>query len=639
MVIAAILHDVVEDTPRTLENVHELFGQDVADLVNGLTKIDKIREENLIPSTKTDEKLIKSALTFQKMLIASINDIRILVIKLCDRVHNMYTLYALPVEKQKRIAEETLVVYAPIAHRLGISKIKNILEDRSFFYIFPHDYAKIERYLTDNRQSQRLKLNDFISRLVDLLHQNGFQEEDYVIQSRVKHHYSIYAKMQKKGVSIDEILDLLAVRIITDNVMECYKILGVLHTHFRPLVARFKDYIALPKDNGYQTIHTTLFDRDFIFEVQIRTQAMQQTAELGVAAHWKYKSGGLEPKLEWLQAIQHHSDNIEDFYELAKNDLFSEEIAVYSPQGDVYTLPSGATALDFAYAVHTHIGSHAKIAYINKERRPLLTELKNGDMVRIEVGEQEIIRCTWQNAVKTSRARHHIKTECAHKIKEIDKKTSVNILTHIFKTSKREVLSWIEEENLGESLYKIPYKNNLLHEVVTRLKGRKRRALTFNRYTVKKYHFLNIDIYANTHVSETGFDYCCHPKQGDEIVAFYKKGKAIIHHKMCENAHKEIDANLPMLKAEWEHRGINTFKLVVTLENKQGALANFVTFLAKENVNIISIQIDSSNVDLTRYCEVEAEFPQKSINKTRIKLEKLFKVIDFVSTVDAYNVK
>ena len=190
-----------------------------------------------------------------------------------------------------------------------------------------------------------------------------------------------------------------------------------------------------------------------------------------------------------------------------------------------------------------------------------------------------------------------------------------------------------------ELITKIPYKNNVLSEVVTKLKGRKKRGLSFTRYTIKRYHFGNMDVYSNYTIGEVGFDYCCHPKLGDEIVAFYKKGKAIIHHKMCENAHKDIDTNVPMLKAEWETRGINTYKLVVTLENKQGALANFVTFLAKENVNIISIEIDNSNVDYKRYCEVEAEFPQKNFKKIKAKLELQFKVIDFVSTVDAYNIK
>ena len=223
MIIASILHDTVEDTQTNIQDINNLFGQDIANLVDGLTKIDRIREENLIPSSKTDEKLIKSALTFQKILIASIKDIRILVIKLCDRVHNMCTLEALPPHKQKRIAEETLVVYAPIAHRLGISKIKNILEDKSFFYIFPQEYQKIETYLQEHKESLKLKINSFVSKVVDILQKNGFKKDDLLIQSRIKHHYSIYSKMQKKGVNIDEILGLLAIRIITQDIIDCYK--------------------------------------------------------------------------------------------------------------------------------------------------------------------------------------------------------------------------------------------------------------------------------------------------------------------------------------------------------------------------------------------------------------------------------
>jgi RelA/SpoT family (p)ppGpp synthetase len=298
MIVASILHDTVEDTTINIADIYNIFGEDIANLVDGLTKIDRIREENLIPSSKTDEKLIKSALTFQKILIASIKDIRILVIKLCDRIHNIFTLNALPPHKQKRIAEETLVVYAPIAHRLGISKIKNALEDKSFFYIFPQEYQKIDTYLQKHEESLKLKINSFVSKVVDILQKNGFKKDDLLIQSRIKHHYSIYSKMQKKGVNIDEILDLLAIRIIAQDTIDCYKILGILHTHFRPLIARFKDYIALPKDNGYQTIHTTLFDKSYVFEVQIRTKSMHYTAEFGVAAHWKYKEGGLSPKLD-----------------------------------------------------------------------------------------------------------------------------------------------------------------------------------------------------------------------------------------------------------------------------------------------------------------------------------------------------
>jgi GTP diphosphokinase / guanosine-3',5'-bis(diphosphate) 3'-diphosphatase len=636
MIIAAVLHDVVEDTDITLDEIRDSYGDDVAHLVDGLTKIVQIREENLIPSSVIDEKLIQSALTFQKILIASIKDIRVLVIKLCDRLHNILTLNALKPDKQKRIAEETLVVYAPIAHRLGISKLKNILENRSFYYIFPKEYNQIADYLSTNEQSIRLKLNTFASKIVDLLHQNGLTSENFEIQSRIKHHYSIYSKMQRKGISIDEVLDLLAVRVITKTLKECYLILGILHIHFKPLIARFKDYIALPKDNGYQTIHTTLFDENAIFEIQIRTQEQHQTAELGVAAHWKYKNGGLTPKLEWLQAIQHNSDDIENFYELAKNDLFSEEIAVYSPQGEVFTLPLGATALDFAYAIHTEVGAHAQSAQINKESKPLLTELHSGDMIKIKLAKHPITRCTWINAVKTSKAKHHMKTECAQKLREIDKFTGFNILLSIFKATPQILGAWLKEENLNHHLEKILYNNNLLIDIIMQLESHQKTFLKIKSYKLKPYTFNNIIIYSKYSIGKVEFDYCCHPKSGDDIVVFYKKGKAIIHHKLCDFAHTKIMDNEPMLKGEWIKEGITTYKMVVSLENQQGALANFINFLAKSHANILSLELGKSKHDYAQYCELLAEFQEKSLQTTKEKLQQRYKVIEFTSAKDAY---
>ena len=290
MVQAALLHDVVEDTSFTIEDLEVAFGDDVAHMVEGLTKIVEIRDEELVPSG-SDERLINSALTFRKMLIASIKDVRVLVIKLCDRLHNMLTLDALGEEKQKRIAEETLVVYAPIAHRLGISRLKNHLEDLSFKYIYPEDYTKIDTYIQSNAQNLQFKLNTFIQKVTKFMVQNGFDEDEFDIFGRVKHYYSIYMKMHRKGVSIEEVLDLLAVRIIVHEPIECYKVLGLMHLSFTPLVSRFKDYVAVPKENGYKTIHTTLFSEEGILEAQIRTEEMHRLAEYGVAAHWKYKGG------------------------------------------------------------------------------------------------------------------------------------------------------------------------------------------------------------------------------------------------------------------------------------------------------------------------------------------------------------
>lgn len=271
MVQAALLHDVVEDTHYEIEELEAVFGDDVAHMVEGLTKIVEIRDEELA-SSDSKERLINSALTFRKMLIASIKDIRVLVIKLCDRLHNMLTLDALSPEKQKRIAEETLVVYAPIAHRLGISKLKNNLEDLSFYYIYPEDYQKIDDFIQKNAQNLQFKLNAFIQNVKELMQKENFSEDSYEVIGRVKHYYSIYMKMQRKGVTIEEVLDLLAVRIIVKKPIECYKVLGLMHLNFTPLISRFKDYIAIPKENGYKTIHTTLFSEEGIVEAQIRTK-------------------------------------------------------------------------------------------------------------------------------------------------------------------------------------------------------------------------------------------------------------------------------------------------------------------------------------------------------------------------------
>ena len=402
MVQAALLHDVVEDTNITIEELEVIFSEDVVHIVEGLTKIVKIRDEKLIASS-SNERLMNSALTFRKMLIASIKDIRILVIKLCDRLHNMLTLDSLTIEKKKRIAEETLVVYAPIAHRLGISKLKNYLEDLSFSYIYPDEYKAIDDYMNDNAQNLQFKLNSFIQRVTHTMHEDGFSENSFEILGRVKHYYSIYLKMQRKGIGIDEVLDLLAIRIIVNNSIECYKVLGLLHINYIPLVSRFKDYIAVPKENGYKTIHTTLFKEEGIVEAQIRTIQMHRLAEYGVAAHWIYKEGSSSVNLEWLESLNYQNKSVEESYEIVKADLFSEDIIVFSPKGDYYTLPKDSVVLDFAYAVHSKIGNYAKEALVNKHRCSLLTRLNNGDIINILKDEQEHLHCSWVDSVKTKK--------------------------------------------------------------------------------------------------------------------------------------------------------------------------------------------------------------------------------------------
>jgi len=646
MIIAALLHDVIEDTPCDISEIEQRFSKPVAHLVEGLTKITEIRDEKLIPST-SDEKLITSALSFRKMLIASIDDVRVLVIKLCDRLHNMLTLDALKPEKQKRISEETLVVYVPIAHRLGIATIKNTLEDLSFYYLFPEEYHKINDYLQQNEQRFQLQLNNFISKVKTMMLKNGFIDGEFQIHKRIKHPYSIYMKMQRKGVSIEEVLDLMAIRIMVKTPLDCYKALGILHRNFKPLISRFKDYIAVPKDNGYQTIHTTVFSDSSIFETQIRTFDMHKTAEFGVASHWKYKGHeGLSPKLTWLNDLRSQSEvgeNIEHMYQLAKDDLYSADISVYSPKGDVFNLPLGATALDFAYAVHTEIGDHTKAAYINKKRAPLLTALKNGDIVRIELSKEPVLRCSWIDQVKTAKAKNAMRINCNHKRKELDKLTAVNILLGVFNLKYETLKPFLDQTDACKNIHKAANDTQYLQENIYQLKKRllaDKKFIpiisAFKKYALRKQVFDNIVLYGTQHFSKIMFDYCCHPKRGDEIVAFKRGSEVTVHHKFCSTANALMEEHKPMVFVRWSTDRPEHYKLIVSIENKKGSLAAFLLFLAKIGVDLLTINLSRSENSQADYFEMVVDIPPNKKEKLINHSNKRYKIIEFMPLNDAY---
>ena len=643
MVCAALLHDVVEDTPYTLEEVKRDYGADVASLVDGLTKIVAIRAEEL-PSSYSSEKLVVAALSFRKMLITSVKDVRVLVVKLCDRLHNMLTLDALAPNTQKRIAEETLVVYAPIAHRLGISSLKNELEDRSFYYIFPQEYKKIDDYFSRHKQMIQLKLNAFIQKVEKSLIQGGIPVGDFSITSRIKRHYSIYLKMQRKGISIDEVLDLLAIRVIVKNPLECYRALGILHLKYKPIMSRFKDYIALPKENGYQTIHSTLFDDSAIFEVQIRTEDMHKSAEYGIAAHWKYKTGGNNnaPSLEWLNKLQFQNNSVEEFYELVKNDLYREDIVVFSPDGDNYSLPIGAVVLDFAYAVHTEVGSRAKEAYVNNQKTSLLTRLKSGDIVKIVTASENILRCSWADAVKTSRAKSQIRNNCASRIKEIERKSAINIIATIFGKSAEEIERYLIESDLEDMAYRATTDISFLKDIKNRIENNYRQNIGFltriktRILKLKELRFDNLAIYTNHTINQAVFDYCCHPKFGDGIIAFKNGSKAFVHHKLCDRAYLEIQKGVKMLYVNWFGDKLQTYKLIVALENQKGVLANFLQFLAKMDINVLSVELGSQKSNYATHCEMCFESHIRDTKEIKAKLGNRYKIIDVYALKDAY---
>ena len=643
MVQAALLHDVVEDTSFDLEDLDHEFGNDVTHLVEGLTKIVEIRDEELISST-SDERLINSALTFRKMLIASIKDIRVLVIKLCDRLHNMLTLDALSIEKQKRIAEETLVVYAPIAHRLGISRLKNHLEDLSFYYIYPDDYKVIDTYIQNNAQNLQFKLNAFIQNVKKEIVQEGFDEDEFEIFGRVKHYYSIYMKMHRKGVSIEEVLDLLAVRIIVKEPIECYKVLGVMHLRFTPLISRFKDYIAVPKENGYKTIHTTIFNEEGIIEAQIRTVEMHRLAEYGVAAHWKYKGGTDSVNLEWLESLHYQNESVEEFYELAKSDLFSEDITVFSPKGDYYTLPKASTALDFAYAVHSEVGKNAIDALVNKRKASLLTILKNGDIVKIIKDDKPHLHCSWIDAVKTSKAQDGIRSCCRARLKESDTLSAYNILATLFAQKITVAKEFTNAQGLQESIHKLPlqldYYKDVIHKVAEYIGAKEVRFWEVLKKGYKKPKLKELEhfkFYTNKPLDGVEFDYCCHPKVGDQIVAFYKDSKAIIHHKLCKKAYEKILAEEPMLFVSWSSTKSSRYRLIIALQNQRGILADLLTKLSLLNLNIISIELGIQSSDSAEYCQIEVESHESKKSVLAEKISQKFKLIEIMNLDDAYN--
>ena len=641
IIATALLHDVVEDTEYSLDYIKQKWGNDIAHMVDGLTKIVEIREHEFIASSDaTDSKIISSALTFRKMLIASIDDVRVLIVKLCDRLHNMLTLSVLPANKQKRIAEETLVVYVPIANRLGISTLKNALEDLAFFYIYPNEYKKIDNFLKEQQHAMQLTFNTFISTTKNLLEKNGYDLNKIKIYSRIKHHYSIYLKMQRKGISIDEVLDLFAIRILVEDDIDCYKVLGYIHLEFKPLISRFKDYVATPKENGYQTIHTTVFYNSKIYEIQIRSFEMDKVAEFGIAAHWKYKTGAKNTtNLNWLKSLEFSNENVEEFYQETKDNLYTEEMIVYSPKGEIFTLPVGSTAYDFAFTVHTNIGKKAIGCYINKIKKPLLSELKSTDIVSIELGNETIVRCSWMDMVKTSRAKKQIKLLCAHRQKEIDELSGKNIINTVFSRYSEDITKLYPIE----SPHKIPqildffkHTKQIIEKKIVSYKGLMTRFKILTS-KIKESKFDNILIYSNFSISSVSFDHCCHPKFGDDIVAFKNGNEAIIHHKMCDKAYDKIKTNQEMLFCKWTKDKVYQYKMVISIPNTKGELAKVLTYLAEYEFYILGIEFGRQAHSYIQYCYIEFEINKSNIDEVRKIIEKKVKVIEFYSKKDAYN--
>ena len=406
-VAAGLLHDVVEDTPATHEEVAKQFGEEIAELIAGVTKIDQITYES---------REVRQAETYRKMLLSTVKDIRVILIKLVDRLHNMRTLQHLSPQSRERTARETLEVYAPLAHRFGLARIRWQLEDQSLKFLEPKIYQELRESVAMTRQEREDYIKEFKVPIEECLHDNGIKAE---FTSRAKNFYSIYNKMKARGKPFEEIYDLLAIRIITGTVRECYDILGLIHDIYKAIPGRFKDYISTPKSNMYQSLHTSVFGlKGQYVEVQIRTAQMHHTAEIGIAAHWRYKSNDTDPSdlnqhMSWLHQVidwqQEARDSVE-FMENLKTELASpDEIFVFTPRGDLHQLPKGATPIDFAFAIHTDIGIHCATAKVNDRVVPLSATLNSGETVEIVTAPQQKPKLAWLDQVKTAKARQAIR--------------------------------------------------------------------------------------------------------------------------------------------------------------------------------------------------------------------------------------
>ena len=557
-ICAGLLHDTVEDTSETKEDLIKAFGEDIASIVEGVTKLSQMKFATLEQ---------KQAENHQHMLIAMAKDIRVIIVKLADRLHNIRTLGARPSEKQVRIAKETLEIYAPLAHKLGMFQIKAELEDKALKYVEPVWYAKIISQIKNNSSVRMHSIDHTISEIKDYLKPE--QIPQFEIKGRIKNVYSIYKKMINQNKSFEDIYDILAIRIIVNTIGECYQALGIIHAHYTPVPKRFKDYIAVPKPNMYQSLHTTVISNDgLIFEVQIRTEEMDRVAELGIAAHWAYKENveyskekeqfEIASKLKWYRELLEYSEEdkstkAKDFVETIKEDILTANVYVYTPTGEVIALPKGATPLDFAYKIHTNIGNKTVGALVNQKIVPLDYELQNGDIISIKTSKNSFGPSeNWLKIAKTSHAKHKIKGFLNKQNRDVlvaNGKASLEEEFRINKLSFDIDDAFVEAQfsknnmhSLEDLYYEIGKGNFSVKTVTNRLSDKNAHEESLAKQMERSKRILTTN-------SETGvvveglsnpqlkLGSCCNPIPGDPIMGYVTKGYGIvIHHKNCKNA-------------------------------------------------------------------------------------------------------
>lgn len=660
VVIAALLHDSVEDTEVTLEQLRSEFGADVARLVDGVTKMEVIQEFADHHGGKSSQDA--KAESLRKMMLAMVDDVRVVLIKLCDRLHNMRTLNAVRLEKQKRVATETLEIFSPLANRLGVWQIKWELEDLAFRYIEPEIYKSVARKLAEKRVDRQEFIDGFISQLQAHLEQNEIEAE---IQGRAKHIYSIWSKMQRKGLDFEELFDVRAVRILVSSVQECYAALGFIHTNWNYISGEFDDYIATPKENNYRSIHTAVIGPGGrVVEVQIRTHEMHEYNELGIAAHWRYKEGAknsddaVNNKILWLRQLLEWKDEVADaseFIDRVKDEVFEDRVYVFSPKGKVVDLAFGCTPLDFAYAIHTEVGHQCRGAKVNGKMVQLTHKLKTGEQVSVITAKVGGPSLDWldphKGYVRSRRARSRIQHWFRHEnraetiahgrsilereldrmnldavnLEQLAKKLGVDDTDDLY---FRLVDGSIKPSKAAAMAQRIlrPVDNESEEQIEISFRAGQRTAANDDRKPA------DLSIQGVSDLM-TSLAKCCQPVPGDRVLGFVTRGAGItIHRAQCPNIlYQQNTAGERVVEVAWGVDKEQTYPMSIQVHafDRKGLLKDVSSVFADENVNVTTVSTRSEKKDHSVHMEVDVEVPNLEVmSKVLAKLDQLPNVLE-----------